>query len=181
MRNIYKALLLIKKWEGFRAHAYQDQAGVWTIGYGTTIYPNGQRVYPQDTIHEHIALQFLNSHVNEKVLPILDKILEVPINDNQYSALVSFGYNAGMGAVKKSTLIAKLNAEDWFGAAREFDRWVWAGGKVSKGLVRRRAEERALFEHPVETVIAREDPVDAKIRAKKPRWSKLRAWWNGLV
>uniref|UniRef100_UPI000225FC22 lysozyme n=1 Tax=Paracoccus sp. TRP TaxID=412597 RepID=UPI000225FC22 len=77
------------------------------------------------------------------------RLVRVPLNENQFGALVSFTYNLGAGNLTSSTLLRKLNAGDYAGAAAEFPTWNKAGGKVLNGLVRRRAAERALFEKPV--------------------------------
>lgn len=73
-------------------------------------------------------------------------MVKVDINDNQFSALVSLCFNIGQGALAKSTLMKKLNASDFLGAAAQFDVWNKAGGKVLEGLCKRRAAERKLFE-----------------------------------
>ena len=81
-------------------------------------------------------------------------MVKVPLNENQHGALVSFTYNLGAGNLGSSTLLRKLNAGDYAGAAAEFPRWNKAGGKELAGLTRRRAAEKALFEKPV-SVLAR--------------------------
>ena len=78
----------------------------------------------------------------------MTEAVKVPLNPNQFGALTSFTYNLGAGNLRSSTLLRKLNAGDYAGAAAEFARWNKAGGKVLKGLTRRRAAERALFEKP---------------------------------
>lgn len=137
------AIDLIKQFEGFRANAYQDSVGVWTIGYGTTRI-NGQPVTAGMTITQQQALQLVQQEVN-KLTRQIDTIVAVPINDNQLNALIDFAYNLGFNALKTSTLIRKLNAGDYNGAADQFDRWVYAGGKILPGLVRRREAEKQLF------------------------------------
>lgn len=137
------AIDLIKQFEGFRANAYQDSVGVWTIGYGTTRI-NGQPVTAGMTITQQQALQLVQQEVN-KLTRQIDTIVAVPINDNQLNALIDFAYNLGFNALKTSTLIRKLNAGDYNGAADQFDRWVYAGGKVLPGLVKRREAEKQLF------------------------------------
>jgi lysozyme len=69
----------------------------------------------------------------------------VPLNDNQFAALVSFVYNLGAGALQESTLLGLLNGGNYNGAAEQFSRFVYAGGEVLQGLVTRRNAERALF------------------------------------
>lgn len=142
-----QTLSLIKKWEGFRANAYQDPVGVWTIGYGTTRI-NGKPVTRGMTITQEEAENILRQQVATFQKTVVD-LVTVPLNANQLSALVSFTYNLGIQAFSTSTMRKKLNAGDYQGAAQEFDRWVYAGGKVLAGLVSRRAEERRLFVRPV--------------------------------
>ena len=137
------AIDLIKKYEGFRPQAYQDSVGVWTIGYGTTRI-NGEPVKAGMTITEDQAIQLVQQEVN-RLWSQIESIVKVPINDNQMNALVDFAYNLGFNALKTSTLMKKLNAGDFTGAANEFGRWVYAGGKVLPGLVKRREAERQLF------------------------------------
>ena len=74
------------------------------------------------------------------------RAVRVPVNENQFAALVSFTYNIGAGSLSRSTLLRKLNDGDYAGAADEFPRWNKAGGRVLNGLVRRRAAERELCE-----------------------------------
>lgn len=137
------AIDLIKKYEGFRPQSYQDSVGVWTIGYGTTRI-NGQPVKQGMTITQDQALQLVQQEVN-KLWSQIESIVKVPINDNQMNALVDFAYNLGFNALKTSTLMKKLNAGNFTGAANEFTRWVYAGGKVLPGLVKRREAEKQLF------------------------------------
>ena len=137
------AIDLIKKYEGFSPQAYQDSVGVWTIGYGMTRI-NGQPVKAGMTITEDQAIQIVQQEVN-KLWSQIESIVKVPINDNQMNALVDFAYNLGFNALKTSTLMKKLNAGDFTGAANEFTRWVYAGGKVLPGLVKRRDAEKQLF------------------------------------
>lgn len=148
--QLLPALRLIKKWEGFRSRAYRDPVGIWTIGYGTIRYANGMKVQPGQSITEEEASVELQAHIEKDILPHLKKLVKVPLNNNQFCALVSLIYNIGAGAFGRSTLLRKLNKADYEGAAREFDRWVYAGGRKLRGLVRRRDEEEALFLLPKE-------------------------------
>lgn len=146
MRTTEEGIALIKKWEGFRKGAYQDSVGVWTIGYGTTAAANvGINPKRGDTVTEEQADTFLRLYVAREEKGILN-LVKVPLNDNQLSALSSFVYNLGLPAFKGSTLLRKLNAGDYKGASAEFPKWNKAGGKVLRGLVSRRAEERAMFD-----------------------------------
>ena len=137
------AIDLIKRYEGFRPQAYQDSVGVWTIGYGTTRI-NGQPVKAGMTITEDQALQLVQQEVN-KLWSQIESILKVKINDNQMNALVDFAYNLGFGSLKNSTLMRLVNESKFEEAANQFPRWVYAGGKVLPGLVKRREAERQLF------------------------------------
>lgn len=135
---------LICGFEGLRLKAYDDGVGVWTIGFGTTIYPNGIRVKKGDTCTEAQAKAYM-AHDLKKFESAINNAVTVPINQNQFDALVSLAYNIGIGAFSKSTLVKKLNAGDIRGAAEQFDAWVNAGGKRMQGLVNRRAKEKEVF------------------------------------
>ena len=134
-----RGLELIQRYEGLRLQAYLDSAGVPTIGYGST---KGVRM--GDTITETQALELLEADV-ERHADAVREYVDVPINQHQFDALVSFTFNVGAGAFQRSTLLRKLNAMNYQGAADEFPRWVNAGGKMLAGLVKRRKAERALF------------------------------------
>jgi lysozyme len=135
---------LICSFEGKRLTAYDDGVGVWTIGFGTTVYPNGIKVKKGDTCTEERAKTYM-AHDLKKFEATVNKAVTVQLNQNQFDALVSLAYNIGTGAFSKSTLVKKLNANDIRGAADQFDVWVNAGGKRMQGLVNRRAKEKALF------------------------------------
>lgn len=133
-------LNLIKDFEGCRLKAYLCPAGVWTIGYGHT-----QGVKPDMVINQLQAERFLRQDL-KRFEDAVTSLVKVPITPNQFSALVSFAYNVGTGALYDSTLLRKLNKKDYKGAANEFLRWNKAGGKVLPGLTRRRLAEKDLFE-----------------------------------
>ena len=135
---------LISSFEGIRLNAYDDGVGVWTIGIGTTIYPNGTKVKKGDKCTQEQALEYLQ-HDLKSFEKTVSESVKVPLSQNQFDALVSLAYNIGSGAFKNSTLLKKLNAKDYAGAADQFLVWNKGGGKVLKGLVRRREAERALF------------------------------------
>lgn len=140
------AIDLIKKYEGFRPQSYQDSVGVWTIGYGTTRI-NGEPVKAGMTITEDQAIQYVQLEVN-KLWSQIEQVVKVPINDNQMNALVDFAYNLGFNALKTSTLMRYINQSKFEQAASEFGKWVYAGGKVLPGLVKRREAEKQLFIEP---------------------------------
>lgn len=133
---------LIKKWEGLKLKAYLCPAGVPTIGYGHT-----GDVKLGDKITPHQADVIFDLDL-EKFEEGVTKLLKVPVNENEFSALVSFAYNVGLGALGKSTLLALIN-RDKGSPELEFAKWTRGGGKVLPGLVKRRAEEKALFLKPV--------------------------------
>ena len=130
---------LLVHFEGFRDKAYRDSAGVWTIGYGSTKGVHaGQRI-TRDQAAIRLADDVAKAEADVSLL------VNVPLTQGQFDALVSFVYNLGAGALARSTLIRRLNSGDYSGAADEFMKWVKAGGRRLQGLVRRRAAERALF------------------------------------
>lgn len=137
-------LNLIKGFESKRLNAYDDGVGVWTIGFGTIKYPNGVRVKKGDTCTEQQAEAYLKNDL-AKFEAAINKLVKVSITQNQFDALASFTYNLGETNLANSTLLKKLNKSDYQGAADQFLVWNKAGGKVMKGLVRRREAERALF------------------------------------
>lgn len=118
--------------------AYLDSVGVPTIGYGHT---KGVQLGQQITQEE--ADKYLAEDLAEHAEGVL-KLLLVPVTQGQFDALCSFAFNLGVGALKRSALLRRVNDQD-SGAAEEFGKWIYAGGKVLKGLQRRRAAEMALF------------------------------------
>lgn len=144
MNTSQTGINLIKGFEGKRLVAYDDGVGVWTIGYGTIKYPNGVRVKKGDTCTDAQAETYLKSDLI-KFENAINRLVKVPLNQNQFDALSSFTYNLGETNLSKSTLLRKLNAKDYKGAADQFLVWNKAGGRVLTGLVRRREAERSLF------------------------------------
>jgi len=144
MQISQNGLNLIQHFEGLRLASYQDSVGVWTIGYGTTCYPDGRPVHKNETCTVEQAGAYLLSDVAKFVAGV-NKYVKVPLNQNQFDALVSFAYNLGLGSLYSSTLLKKLNAKDYAAAADQFLRWNKAGGKILTGLTLRRQSERNLF------------------------------------
>ena len=139
-----KGIDLICSFEGLRLTAYDDGVGVWTIGFGTIKYPNGVRVKRGDSCTLEQAKSYMKYDLIEFEHTV-NSLVKVPLNQNQFDALVSLTYNIGSGAFKSSTLLKKLNLSDYKGAAEQFDVWVNAGGKRMQGLANRRAKEKSLF------------------------------------
>lgn len=131
---------LIKQFEGLRLTSYQDQVGVWTIGYGHT----GQSVHAALTITQDCADEYLHADVSGAV-DCVNREVAVDISQNQFDALVDFVFNLGCQALKGSTLLAYLNAGRDADAAGQFQRWDHAGGVEVPGLLARRQAEARLF------------------------------------
>jgi lysozyme len=145
MRTSKKGLELIERFEGFREKPYLCSAGVPTIGIGSTRYANGVSVKLTDApISYESAVELLHKTL-KPIEDAINRYVQVPITQNQFDALVSFTYNVGAQALRKSTLLAKLNRNDVLGAAHELDKWVFAGGRKVQGLVNRRLSEKLLF------------------------------------
>jgi lysozyme len=146
------ALDLICEYEGFEPHWYPDVVHGWkvpTVAYGHTDAA-GEPKYAatkSKTFTKAEGRLILERDLAQYAAAV-HAAVKVPLNDNQFGALVSFTYNLGAKNLNKSTLVKKLNAGDFEGAAKEFRRWNRAGGKILRGLVRRRAAEEALFLTP---------------------------------
>ena len=136
-------LRFIKACEGFSSHPYICPAGVWTIGYGSI------RGVTKDSLPmtEAQASDLLLIEL-QRYEAAVSRLVSVPLNQHEFDALVSFTYNLGSAALQRSTLRQKLNRDDREGAAGQFIKWVWAGGRKLKGLVSRRIAERDMFIAP---------------------------------
>ncbi len=141
-----KGLNLIKKFEGLTLKPYLDVVNVPTIGYGSTYYENGMLVtLDDDSISEQRATEILKFTTDKMYGSFVNKAVKVKLNQNQFDALVSFAYNLGNGNLQQSTLLKKVNNNDFIGASLEFEKWNKAGGKVLSGLTKRRTAEKELF------------------------------------
>lgn len=142
-------LKLIQEYEDFRAKAYLDIKGVPTIGYGTTVYPDGKKVKLGDVCSRSQAEVWF-AYDTKDVDAFLDKnVTQVKLTQNQFDALASFIYNIGRNAFIASTMYKLIKVGSMKEAADQFDVWnkVTIGGKkeFSQGLANRRAKEKALF------------------------------------
>jgi len=142
-------LNLIASFEGWSAQLYNDVANNATIGYGHLVHAGpitaADRAGPYGKgISQAQGLALLKQDAARMVAAV-NQSVKVPLTQDQFDALVSFTYNVGVGAFQGSTLLQKLNAGDYAGAQAQFAAWNKAGGTVVAGLVRRRAEEAALF------------------------------------
>jgi len=132
---------LTKKFEGLRLTAYQDQVGVWTIGYGHT----GREVHGGMAITEDQADVLLHSDVAGAVACV-NRAVTANISQNQFDALVDFVFNLGCARLLGSTLLRHVNAGEFDLAAPQFLLWDHAGGVVVQGLLKRRQAEMTLFQ-----------------------------------
>src|SRR5580698_5602699 len=145
---------LIKTFEGLSLSAYRDAAGVWTIGYGSTRYHDGIAVKPGDRLAGEVQADALFQNTLGQYEEAVNRLVKVPLSQNQFDALVSFTYNTGTGALEESTLLVKLNEKNYTEAAAHFLAWdkindPKTGKKViCDTLVQRRREESRLFLTP---------------------------------
>jgi len=143
-----RGMQLIMESEGCVLTAYPDPGtggAPWTIGYGDTGNVVEGQTITQEEADARLARRM--PYYEHSV----ESMVKVPLTQGQFDALVDFAYNLGSDALRSSTLMKKLNAGDYAGAAAEFGKWVLGGnGHVLPGLVTRRAKERALFEARIE-------------------------------
>ena len=133
-------LAMTEKFEGLELNSYQDQVGVWTIGYGHT----GPTIAQGQTITQDQAALLLQSDV-ARAVHFVNNAVTAAINQNHFDALVDFAFNLGTGALLSSTLLRDLNAGDFASAASQFPLWDHAGGVAVAGLLVRRQAEQTLF------------------------------------
>lgn len=138
----------VEGWEGLFLHAYDDGTGTWTIGYGHTTAAGLPRVYPGMVITAHQADSILSSDL-ASVEADVNQHVKVPLNQNQFDALVSFDFNTG--GLDRSSVLGAVNAKNFTAVPADLLKWVYAGGRVLRGLVNRRTAEGRLFMTPVVT------------------------------
>lgn len=140
------ATALIRRCEGCRLEPYRDVRGLWSIGFGNRFTVDGSAVTARtQPLAMYQAVALLNDTLIAGTAPNLSRLIKVPLSDCQFGALVSLAYNVGTGALARSSIIACVNRGDMEEAADQFDRWVYAGQTRIRGLVSRRALERAVF------------------------------------
>jgi lysozyme len=159
MRTSPRGIALITEFEGFRAAAYQDVVGVWTIGYGFT-----RGVQPGDKMTKAQA----NQRLSDELLDYERAVAEAAgqCNQNQFDALTCFTWNVGIAGMKKSSVIKAHVRGDYTAAARAFALWNKAGGRVWPGLTRRRAAEAALYLEPMPDAIT--EPMPQAVEPERP-------------
>ena len=140
MKISLEGLALIKRFEGCRLESYKCSANVLTIGYGHT-----SGVKETDTITQDEADKLLQEDV-EQFEKYVDDNVTVELGQSQFDALVAWTFNLGVGNLRESTMLKKLNSEDYASVPSEMKRWNKAGGKTLDGLIRRRKAESLLFE-----------------------------------
>jgi lysozyme len=151
-----KCLHMIEHHEGVRFKPYQCPAKLWTIGVGHVLYPNQGKMPIDQRDSFPLAQEDNRAFSKDEVNAILRADLArfekgvatycpVPLTQGQFDALVSFSFNVGLGTLQRSTMRQKVIRGDMEGAAEELLKYCMAGGKVLKGLQKRRIDERALF------------------------------------
>lgn len=140
-------LALLKGFEGFRSTAYRCPAGVLTIGYGHTSMAGPPQVRPGQVMSKAEAEKVLAKDI-EKFAAQIAPLITVDLTSNQFSALVSFAYNVGVGGFRKSSVLRAVNREQHIDVMRRLGLWTKAGGRVLPGLVKRRSAEAALYMTP---------------------------------
>lgn len=142
MRHItQQGLNLIKHFEGFSSNVYKCPAGLPTIGYGHLI-KQGEVL---NSVTEDEAEELLRHDVQVAEKAVL-RLINIPLTDGQFDALVSFTFNLGSGSLQSSTLRRKVNRQEHDQAPIQLRRWVWSGGRKLKGLQLRRDAESTLYE-----------------------------------
>ena len=137
---------LIKHFEGLRLTAYLCSGGITTIGYGSTFYPDGSKVNLGDIISEQQANELLMETLSQFERVVNELLDGIPVNQNQFDALVSFAFNLGTESLAQSTLLNKVKSNhNDTSIAYEFGRWVLASGQIINGLVIRRRKEAELY------------------------------------
>jgi len=142
------ALALIKRFEGCRLKPYLCPAGIATIGYGSTRYPNGRRVTMQDEpISEEKAEVFLY-YIVTRIAYSIFKLCPILLTEDRgkQASIIDFVYNLGTGNLKASTLRRRINEGNWDETAHELRKWIYGGGRRLRGLIIRRNVEARFFE-----------------------------------
>ena len=140
-----RGIEIVKSFEGLALRPYVCAGGVNSVGYGATRSSTGGPIDPDmEPISETEAEALLVRDL-ETSEGWVSRLIKTALTENQFSALTSFTFNVGAGALQRSTLRMKLNRSEYQGAADEFPKWRIAGGRILAGLVRRRAAEQALF------------------------------------
>lgn len=138
-----QGLTFIRQFEGFSPLPYRCPAGYWTVGYGHVLTSRERSSMQQVTPEAALIILEHDVRIAEQSVTWL---INVPLRQNQFDALVSFTYNLGAAALQRSTLRRVINRGDHTNAPREFERWVWAAGHKLPGLIRRRQAEAWVYQ-----------------------------------
>lgn len=144
MKTSEKGLQFIRREEGERLTAYADIIGVWTIGVGHTGTVDGKPVAKGMVISADKSHALLSADLS-KFESAIARLVKVPLKQHEFDALVSLVFNIGETNFARSTLLKKLNANDFKGAAEQFLAWKNAGGRAVQGLLNRRKREKDMF------------------------------------
>ena len=137
---------IAKVFEGYSARPYRCPAGVPSLGFGTTRYPDGRKVSMSDPpIDKNIALVYLHNELQRSMAGALRYCPILSTDEGKLAAITDFCYNLGIGRLQQSTLRRRINQQNWSSCKTELLKWVFAGGKKFPGLVRRRALEATFF------------------------------------
>jgi len=140
------AIDLIKHYEGWSEKPYRCPVGIPTIGFGSIWRLDRKRVTMKHAVISKADGEILMVREIQGIMKSVARLIKVPLTEGQLSALVSFTYNLGSGNLQRSTLRMMANRGDMEGASAEFPKWRMAGGQILRGLVRRRAQERGLWD-----------------------------------
>jgi lysozyme len=144
MRHVTgQGLDLIKRFEGFSPTIYICPAGLPTIGFGHVVREFERERFDAG-IGQDAGAALLQGDVGVSERAVL-RLIQVPLDDGQFDALVSFTFNLGAGALQRSTLRRKINRKEYCTVPAELRRWVWAGGRKLRGLMRRREAECNIY------------------------------------
>lgn len=140
MKTSAAGIALIKRWEGERLTAYLCPANVWTIGVGHTAAMGDPKPVSGMKITAEESTAILRRNLS-RIEKDVEAAVNVPLNQRQFDTLVSFVFNVGIGAFRKSTLLKRLNSADYDAVPTELMKWTRVGGIVNQGLVNRRKAE----------------------------------------
>jgi len=147
MKAIDIAKDITKGFEGFNSRPYLCPAGIPTIGFGTTYYPDGRKVKLTD---KPCSIEEANTYLDFEITRTLNGVIKYcPIlikYDNRLAAIIDFTYNLGIGRLQASTLRRRINQQNWIEAKKELMKWVYGGGKKLNGLIKRRTVEARLID-----------------------------------
>lgn len=169
METSQSGIDMIKESEGFKGRIYRDKAGHETIGYGHKLTKKEKDTGKyKGGISKKDAEDLLRQDL-EQAENAVNKDVKVPLNQNQFDALVSFVFNVGAGKFNRSTLLKRLNNGEYDAVPAELARWNKAGGEVTPGLVTRRQKEAELWSEPVQEETKAKDEEKEEQPSEPPR------------